>query len=140
MTAASSFHGTGMFDLPTVNNSCEERPPVTLPPNGRGHTLPEEYATVHPVELDDTSKAVVPVSLMKEPESCMAVVKQREERWLEYSLRKLDEGSVSSSETVTWAAYHASTQTEEDPPALTALHPLFYEKAATPAMVKRGKL
>ena len=34
--------------------------------------------------------------------------------------------------------YHASTQTEEDPPALTALLPLFYEKAATPARVKHG--
>ena len=68
----------------------------------------------------------------------MAVEKQREERWLEYSLRKLDEGSVSSSETVTWSAYHPSTQMEEDPPALTALLPLFYKKAATPAMVKHG--
>ena len=68
----------------------------------------------------------------------MAVEKQREERWAEYSLGKLDEGSVSSSETVTWAAYHASTQTEEDPPALTALLPLFYEKAAAPAMVKHS--
>ena len=139
MTAASSFHGTGisMFQLPTVNNPGEERPPVTLPPKSTGHALPEEYATVHPEELD-TSKAVVPVSLMKEPESCIAVEKQREERWLEYSLGKLDEGSVSPSETVTWAAYHASTQMEEDPPALTALLPLFYKKAATPAMVKHG--
>ena len=68
----------------------------------------------------------------------MAVEKQREERWVEYSLGKLDEGSVSYSETVTWAAYHASIQTEEDPPALTALLPLFYEKAPTPAMVKHG--
>ena len=110
---------------------------MTLPPKGTGHALPEEYSTVHPVELD-TSKAVVTISLMKEPESCIAVEKQREERWLEYSLGKLDEGSVSFSETVTWAAYHISTQTEQDPPALTALLHLFYEKAATPAMVKHG--
>ena len=62
---------------------------------------------------------------MKEPGSCMAVEKQREERWLEYSLGKLDGGSVSPSEIVTWAGYHASTQTEEDLPALPALLPLF---------------
>ena len=138
-TAASSFHGTGIsvFQLPTENNPGEERPPVTLPPQGTRHALPEAYATVHPVELD-TSKAVVPVCEMKESASCMAVEKQREERWVEHSLRKLDEGSVSSGDTVTWAAYHASTHTEEDPPALTALLPLFYEKAATPAMVKHG--
>lgn len=75
---------------------------------------------------------------MKESVSCMAVERQREERWVEHSLGKLHEGSVFSSDTVTWPAYHASTQTEEDPPALTALLPLFYEKAATPAMVKHG--
>lgn len=42
MTADSSFHGTGisMFQLPTVNNPGEERPPVTLPPQGTGHALP----------------------------------------------------------------------------------------------------
>ena len=36
-----------------------------------------------------------------------------------------------------WAAYHASQQPPiEDPPAVCMLLPLFYEKAATPAMVK----
>ena len=44
----------------------------------------------------------------------------------------------SSNDAVTWAAYHALTQIEEDQPALTALLPLFYEKAATPAIVKHG--
>ena len=38
-----------------------------------------------------------------------------------------------------WAAYHASHQPSmQDPPALRALLPLFYEKSATPAMVKHG--
>jgi hypothetical protein len=52
--------------------------------------------------------------------------------------KKLDEESVTSGDTLAWAAFHASAQTEEDPPALTALLSLFYEKAATPAMVKHG--
>lgn len=138
-TAASSFHGTGIsvFQLPTINNLGEERLPVTLPPQGTGHVLPKEYATVHPVELDP-SKAVVPVCVMTESVSCMGAEKQTEVTWVEHSLRKLEEVFISSSDTVTWAAYHASTQTEEHPPALTALLPLFYEKAATPAMVTHG--
>ena len=38
-----------------------------------------------------------------------------------------------------WAAYHASQQPPiEDPPAVCMLLPHFYEKAATPAMVKHG--
>ena len=107
-----------MFQLPTTNNPGEERLPVTLPPKGTGHVLPKEYATVHPVELDP-SKAVVPVCVMTESVSCMAAEKQTEVTWVEHSLRKLEEVSISSSDTVTWAAYHASTQTEEHPPALT---------------------
>ena len=63
---------------------------MTLPPQGTGHSLPEEYATVHPVELN-TNKAAVPVCEMKEAVSCMAAEKQSEERWVEHSLGKLDE-------------------------------------------------
>ncbi|KAJ7381361.1 hypothetical protein OS493_001489 [Desmophyllum pertusum] len=53
-TPTSSFHGTGIsvFQLPTESNPGEERPPVTLPSQGTGHSLQEEYATVHPVELN----------------------------------------------------------------------------------------
>ena len=110
---------------------------MTLPPQGTGHALPEEYATVYPVELN-TSKAVVPARDMKEIVSRMAEAKRSEEQWVVHSLEKLDEESVTSGDTLAWAAFHASAQTEEDPPALTALLPLFYEKAATPAMVKHG--
>ena len=40
---------------------------------------------------------------------------------------------------IAWAAYHASHQPPiVDPPALCAMLPLFYEKSATPAMVKHG--
>ena len=110
---------------------------MTLPPQGTGHALPEEYATVYPVELN-TSKAVVPARDMKEIVSRMAEAKRSEEQWVVHSLEKLDEESVTSGDTLAWGAFHASAQTEEDPPALTALLPLFYEKAATPAMVKHG--
>ena len=44
-----------------------------------------------------------------------------------------------SEDALVWAAYHASHQPLiEDPPALCALLPLFYEKAATPAMIRHG--
>lgn len=81
MTAASSFHGTGisMFELPTVNNPGKEWPAVTLPPKETGHAVSEEYTTSYLVELGN-SKAVVPVFQMKEPESSMVVKKQRGER------------------------------------------------------------
>lgn len=72
----------------------------------------------------------VPVSQTKEiEESCIGDEKRKEERWVEHSLAKL-EVSVSSEDTLTWAAYHASDLVEVDPPALTAHLPLFYEKVS----------
>lgn len=138
-TATTSFHGTGIsiFQLPTEGSTGEERPPVTLPPQGTSHSLPEEYATVHPVELN-TSKVTVPECLMEEVGSCTDEEKQSEIRWVEHSLRKLQEENLTSEDTVTWASFHSSDAAEKDPPALTALLPLFYEKAATPAMIKHG--
>ncbi|EDO42325.1 predicted protein [Nematostella vectensis] len=86
----------------------------------------------------NTSKAVVPGCRMEEPESCISEEKKKEDQWAEYSSSKLTDDSVTSEDTLTWAAYHASDSLEEHPPAVTALLPLFYEKAATPAMVKHG--
>ena len=46
---------------------------------------------------------------------------------------------ISGKDAITWAAHHASRQPPMvDPPAICALLPLFYEKSATPAMVKHG--
>lgn len=46
---------------------------------------------------------------------------------------------MRSEHAITWAAYHSQNQSaDKDPPAISALLPLFYEKAATPAMIKHG--
>ena len=95
---------------------------MALLPQGKSHALPKEYITVKPVELN-TSKAAVPVCETKQSERCLAVEKQKERRWMEHSLGKLDQETFSNSDTFTWAAFHASTQSEIDPPALTALLP-----------------
>ena len=59
--------------------------------------------------------------------------------WVEYSYKLLDLELVSSQNTVSWAAYHASQQQQlVNIPAIAALLPLFFEKAETPAMVKHG--
>ena len=48
--------------------------------------------------------------------------------------------TLEKGDTVAWASYHASTQiaTDHSHLTLTQLMPLFYEKAATAAMVKHG--
>lgn len=140
-TAASSFHGTGIsvFQLTTKEaNPGEKRPPVTIPPQGTGHSLPDDYAVVPPVELD-ASKTVVPECYLQEPRSVIQEEKKKEKEWAMHSVGELDKESVTAEDTITWAAYHAKKmQSDDHLPASTALLPLFYEKAATPAMVKHG--
>ena len=57
---------------------------------------------------------------------------------MEETLVKFDKVNVTADDMLTWAAFHSAKQVEKDPPALTALLPIFYEKAATPAMIKHG--
>ncbi|XP_051778402.1 uncharacterized protein LOC127526576 [Erpetoichthys calabaricus] len=50
-----------------------------------------------------------------------------------------DKEELTSGDAIAWAAYHFSIQPMvEDPPAIYAMLPLFYEKSATLAMIKHG--
>ena len=139
-TAASSFHGTGisLFQLPTAGNHGELRDPICLPSQGSGHSLPEKYAVVHHIELS-TNSSVIPARITKETGCSLIFEKGEEKRWMEETLVKFDKENVMADDMLMWAAFHSAKQVEKDPPALTALLPIFfYEKAATPAMIKHG--
>ena len=65
--------------------------------------------------------------------------KQQEGRWVSHALSKLSNDDVSAEDSITWAAYHSKNKQQmNDPPTITALLPLFYEKADTPTMIKHG--
>jgi hypothetical protein len=140
-TATSSFHGTGIsiFQFPTENNPGENRPTITaLAFELETHSLPDSYAIVPPTELKTTS-IKVPVSNQQNTNSCIAENKIYENRWIEHALQILEKDNLTSEDCMTWAAYHSKDQpVEKDPPAVSALLPLFYEKASTPAMIKHG--
>ena len=55
-------------------------------------------------------------------------------------MRLLLKDELEKGDAVTWASYHASSQimSEDTSTALTQLMLLFYEKAASAAMVKHG--
>ena len=60
-------------------------------------------------------------------------------KWVEHVLTHVHNKKLNSEDALVWAAYHASWQPlVEDPPALCALLTLFYEKAATPAVIRHG--
>jgi len=144
-TAVKSFHGTGisLFQFPTCENPGENRPQPTLSPSGtKRHYLPHSYSVVPAVAMM-TSSIDVPDTLAVMNTQLQQISldeeKAREIRWVEHALALIEKREIVSDDNVVWAAYHASQQPiMESSPALCALLPLFYEKAATPAMVKHG--
>ena len=65
--------------------------------------------------------------------------KAKENSGVKHSLTLVEKEELARDDTIAWSACHALLQApSEDPPAICALLPLFYEKAATPAMVKYG--
>lgn len=140
-TASSSFHGTGIsiFQLPTENNPGQSRPPITVPQNGTStHSLPASYAVVPPTELKTTA-TIVPARNLCELSNTIEDHKSLESRWLAHSMELLNKEHLNSEDKIAWSAYHSAYQSvTKDPPAVSALLPLFYEKAATPAMIKHG--
>ena len=56
-----------------------------------------------------------------------------------HGLALVEKEELTQQDAIAWAAYHALQQPPmEDPPVMCALLPLFYEKAATPAIIKHG--
>ena len=140
-TSVSSFHGTGisLFQLPTKNNLGERRSPIIVPPSeNKTPVLPNSYASVPAVALKMTS-VEVPECDISPVGNCLNDARNEEHNWVKKALPLLKKENLSSADAIAWAAYHASLQPPiEDPPARSALLPLFYEKSATPAMIKHG--
>ena len=138
-TSMTSFHGTGisLFQLPTKNNPGERRLSTTIPPSGdKTHVLSAHYASVPAVALKTTSVAVPECKTFPVGGS-LNDARTYERSWVKHALPLLKKENLSSEDIIAWAAYHASMQPPiEDPPARCALLPLFYEKSATPAMIK----
>ena len=141
-TSVNSFHGTGisLFQFLTKDNPGESRPPVTIPPSGHEHSLPYCYACVPAIALA-ASAVAIPSSVdpeMEPPQACLDEAIAEEAGWFHHAM-PLVEKEVLSKNDIAWAAYHASRQPPiVDLPAICAMLPLFYEKSATPAMVKHG--
>ena len=159
--------GISLFQFPGKENLGESRPPVKIPPppGAKNHSLPYNYAFVPAIALKTTSVSVpkkltamgnsgilapvcVPYSLASvsntpdDSIACPAALLEeamvRENDWINHALT-LVKKELGKKDAIAWAAYHALQQAPaEDPPALCALMPLFYEKAATPAMVRHG--
>ena len=140
-TAQSSFHGTGIsiIQFPTKDNMgiCREPPTLVREGTVMEPLLPPSYTTVPAVALNPASTSV-PERTCRSYNGTLCRAKLREEGWLR-KVMELLETDLEKNQPISWAAHHASLQPPIlDPPAITALLPLFCEHADTPAMIKHG--
>ena len=144
-TAEGSFHGTSIsvFQFPTENNQGVSREPIKIPPKARTRnpSLPDNYRIVPTVSCNTDTVNVTEAAAIEEAEHepvlCEAILE--ENQWLEERIPIVEKDKLEKGDIIAWAAHHSARQDEvTDIPGKSVLLPLFYEKAATMAMVKHG--
>lgn len=141
-TAQGSFHGTSisLFQFPTAANPGTCRQPVTVPPpeNAGTPTLPDNYCFVPQVACD-IDRVTVPECVIPEVDNHLEDAKEEEAKWVQHGIKMLSKDVLCKGDYIAWAAYHASLQPDStDPIGISALLPLFLEKAATISMIRHG--
>ena len=144
-TAKGSFHGTGisLFQHPASSNLGEKQNDIRLPLVyiKKNYQLPDSFTTVPAVALKIANVSIPQLSSVSAPKEGQLVGAFLEEKsWLEHASQLLEKDEVARGDIVAWSTFHASMQdTSADlHTALTQFLPLFYEKAATAAMIKHG--
>ena len=121
---------------------CFQEKITLVPTDGVSkYELPDEFTVVPAVALRKES-INVPESLnaTEAVKGNLSGAQAQEKCWLEHAIKLMEKEQVDDDDKIAWSAYHASLQSLSDNvlPALTQLLPLFYEKAATAAMIKHG--
>lgn len=140
-TAKDSFHGTGISLLqhPTCANEGVHRGVVTIGGNAGSKKvshLPHFYTDVPPVTSNVKQTAVPSTSVTSLKRVSFKKHREEEYKWLENTRHVLEDNSQSSSENISWAAYHAKNGDQVITP--TALLPLFQECAHSVAMIRHS--
>ena len=102
-------------------------------------SLPGEYVNIPAVSCKTDQLSVPQLAFSDEGGGVLDAGKAEEEKWFEHGMHLLTEDKLMNEHYISWAAFHASLElNSSNPPAIIALPPLFYEKAATLCMVKHG--
>lgn len=142
-TAEGSFHGTSisLFQMPTLSNPGICRQPIIIPPSvcKKNPSLPDSYSIVPVVACNTDVIQVAETAAVPDTTDLLSREKETEKQWLDEKIPLLAKDKLENGDMLSWAAHHADRQPDTtDPPGISALMPLFYEKAATMAMVKHG--
>ena len=142
-TAKDSFHGTGisLFQFPTELSTGSPQV-VKLSTTSKCKQLPDSYTTVPAVVLKKENVTVPDINIAVSSSTASGQVQEAilsEHNWIEHAIKLIAQDEVVKGDSIAWAAYHAShCDLDTSCPAVTQLMPLFYEKAASIAMVKHG--
>lgn len=146
-TSLKSFHGTGISLFQHPDNKFSGAKRCFMHENrGPNETkisyLPESYTTVPPVGLISRFPSL-PKQEGPTKVDCqlISLALAKEYDWLKRVCQVLESDTVEMDEMISWAAYHASHQTEpitEEEVAITSLLPLFLEDSMSLAMIKHS--
>ena len=115
--------------LPTQTNPGKSRLPLKIPPSGTGtHSLPDSYAVVPPVELNNTG-TTVPACVIGETTSSLEVQKAKERGWVDYSMELLDKEDLTGEDKIMWSAYHSVRETLTNDPSVTSASTTFLRES-----------
>ena len=126
-----------MFQFPTKANAGIPQV-VNLTTSAKSCNLPDSYAIVPAVALKKAT--VVSISIPSEIASkCLKEEILTENSWLEQAIEQISQSEVEKGDKISWEAYHACHyDVDISCITLSQVMPLFYEKAASAAMVKHG--
>ena len=143
-TSKESFHGTGisLFQFPTTCNEGILQAPINIDSTTKKLLkLPDSYTVVPAVVMKKESTAVPFSSIDSQLSSCSHFNEavQTEHAWLKHAMEALSKTKTDGEESISWAAYHASScKVEVNCSSISQLMPLFNEHAASAAMIKHG--
>ena len=143
--ARNSFHGTAISLTNHISDSCPgvERNAIHINTSTWSKTVANiatSYTIVSPASLHNKHPTVplIANSVMPTVHSGIGV-RQQKQQWLNTVLQHLDTYDHEKDAYISWAAYHAQSQsTSVRPKAKIALLPLFSENANSVAMIKHA--
>ncbi len=149
-TAQGSLHGSGIsiFQFPTISNNGEKLESLSYLPlkTSKESVLPTMYTVIPSVILSSffwyfykSVSVKIPEKKPTKPGNQLPHAEAVKYFWTQESSNLLDKESLSKEDNFGWAAFHAAKlQQPVNPAALSAMLPIFNEKAENFGMVKHA--
>ena len=139
------FHGTALSATNHLSNENQgvKRALIKLDlSDASAPQLPDSYAVVPPVELDN-NPMFVPRSInspLRPSHNLVQGAKMKDESWMAHVTTVIQQDTFPEDEIITWSGYNSRLLGDDclKPQAVMGVFPLFPDKAASPSMIKHA--